>query len=199
MIVTIGRQHGSNGHDIARMLAQELGYACYDKEIVDTAAENSEFSKEILHSYDEKRVSPYIVPVPHYLGLNESFRLNMQVASAQFDAIRSLAERGDGIFVGRCADYVLRKEPQLVRVFIMADEDFRIRTMMARQGLDEAAARKLIRQVDKDRASYYRYYTDQSWGERENFDLILNSAKVGVEGCVKLIRDYVEAMRQTQE
>ena len=133
--------------------------------------------------------------MPHYLGLNESFRLNMQVASAQFDAIRSLAERGDCIFVGRCADYVLRREPKLLRVFIMADEDFRIRTMMARQDLSEADARKLIRQVDKDRASYYRYYTDQIWGERGNFDLILNSAKIGVDGCVKLIKDYVEAMQ----
>ncbi len=195
MIVTIGREHGSNGHDIARALAQELGYVCYDKEIVDTAAENSNFSKEILHSYDEKRVSPYIVPVPHYLGLNESFRLNMQVASAQFDAIRSLAERGDCIFVGRCADYVLRKEPKLLRVFIMADEDFRIRTMMERKKLSETEARKLIRQVDKDRASYYKYYTDQIWGERENFDLILNSAKIGVDGCVKLIKGYIEAMQ----
>ncbi len=195
MIVTIGRQHGSNVRDIARALAKEMGYACFDKEIVDTAAENSSFSKEILHSYDEKRVSPYIVPVPHYLGLNESFRLNMQVASAQFEAIRSLAEQGDCIFVGRCADYVLRKEPELLRVFIMADEDFRINTMMEKQGLNESEARRLIRQVDKDRASYYRYYTDQIWGERENFDLILNSAKIGVDGCVKLIESYIEAMK----
>lgn len=194
MIITIGREHGSNGHDIARALAGQLGYACYDKEIVDTASENSEFSREILNSYDEKRVSPYIVPVPHYLGLNESFRLNMQVASAQFDAIRSLADKGDCIFVGRCADYVLRDRDDVVRVFIMADEDFRIRTMMQRKSLSEGEAKKLIRQVDKDRASYYRYYTDQIWGERENFDLLLNSARIGVDGCVKVIRAYVDAM-----
>ena len=194
MIVTIGREHGSNGHDIARALAAEIGYVCYDKEIVDTAAENSEFSREILNSYDEKRVSPYIVPVPHYLGLNESFRLNMQVAAAQFDAIRSLADKGNCIFVGRCADYVLRSRGDLLRVFIMADEEYRVKTMMKRQDLSENEARKLIRQVDKDRASYYRYYTDQIWGERENFDLILNSAKIGVEGCVKMIRTYIEAM-----
>lgn len=194
MIITIGREHGSNGHDIARALAGQLGYACYDKEIVDTASENSEFSREILNSYDEKRVSPYIVPVPHYLGLNESFRLNMQVASAQFDAIRSLADKGDCIFVGRCADYVLRDRDDVVRVFIMADEDVRIRTMMQRKSLSEGEAKKLIRQVDKDRASYYRYYTDQIWGERENFDLLLNSARIGVDGCVKVIRAYVDAM-----
>lgn len=195
MIITIGREHGSNGHDIARALAKELGYTCFDKEIVDTAAENSNFSREILNSYDEKRVSPYIVPVPHYLGLNESFRLNMQVASAQFDAIRTLAEQDNCIFVGRCADYVLRQRENLLRVFIMADEDFRIKTMMARQSLSEDQAKKLIRQVDKDRASYYRYYTDQIWGERENFDLLINSAKVGVDGAVQLIKCYLEAMK----
>lgn len=195
MIITIGREHGSGGHDIARALAQELGYACYDKEIVDHAAENSEFCKEILHSYDEKRVSPYIVPVPHYLGFSEGFRLNMQVAAAQFDAIRSLAEKDGCVFVGRCADYVLRKKENLVRVFIMADEGFRVKTMMQRQQLTEEQAKKLVRQVDKDRGSYYRYYTDQVWGERENYDLILNSAKIGVDGCVKLIRGYIEAMK----
>ena len=195
MIITIGREHGSNGHDIARALAADLGYTCFDKEIVDTAAENSNFSKEILHSYDEKRVSPYIVPVPHYLGLNESFRLNMQVASAQFDAIRSLADQDNCIFVGRCADYVLRNRENLLRVFIMADEDFRIQTMMKKQNLSEDQARKLIRQVDKDRSSYYKYYTDQIWGERENFDLILNSAKTCVDGAVKLIKIYLELMQ----
>lgn len=194
MIITIGREHGSNGHDIARALAAELGYTCLDKEIVDTAAENSEFSRQILNSYDEKRVSPYIVPVPHYLGLNESFRLNMQVASAQFEAIRSLAEKGNSVFVGRCADYVLRNREDLLRVFIMADEGYRIRNMMGKKGLSEDEARKLIRQVDKDRASYYRYYTDQLWGERSNFDLILNSGRIGVDGCVKVIRQYIEAM-----
>ena len=193
MIITIGREHGSNGHLVARALADALGYVCYDKEIVDHTAENSNFSKEVLSSFDEKRVSPYIVPIPHYLGLNESFRLNMQVASAQFDAIRSLAEKDNCIFVGRCADYVLRNRENVARVFIMADEDFRIKTMMERRNLSEDAARKLIRQVDKDRASYYKYYTDQIWGERENFDLIINSAKVGVDGAVKLIQTYVEA------
>ena len=196
MIITIGRQHGSNGHEIARALAEDLGYQCFDKEIVDHAAENSNFSREILNSYDEKRVSPYIVPVPHYLGLNESFRLNMQVASAQFDAIRKLAEEGNGIFVGRCADYVLRQREDLVRVFIMADEKFRIETMMKRRDLSEEQARKLIKEVDKDRASYYKYYTDQIWGERENFDLCVNSGRTGVEGAVKVIRAYVESLEQ---
>ena len=194
MIVTIGREHGSNGHLVARALAEALGYVCYDKEIVDHTAENSNFSKEVLDTFDEKRVSPYIVPIPHYLGLNESFRLNMQLASAQFDVIRSLADKGDCIFVGRCADYVLRNRQDVVKVFVMADENFRIRTMMERRNLSEDAAKKLIRQVDKDRASYYKYYTDQIWGERENYDLVINSGRVGVDGAVKVIVSYMEAL-----
>ena len=199
MIITLGREHGSNGHEIARALADELGYSCYDKEIVDRTAETSHFSKEVLASYDEKRVAPYIVPTPHYMGLGEGFRLNMQVAAAQFQAIRDLAEEDNCIFVGRCADYVLRNQPNLVRIFIMADEDFRVKTMMARKDLTEEQARKLIKQVDKDRSSYYKYYTDQIWGEKENYDLCINSGRLGVMGAAKVIRTYIDALARRQE
>ena len=195
MIISVGRQHGSNGRDIAQKLAQELGYICYDKEIVDHAAENSCFSKEIFNSYDEKRVSPYISPAPHYIGMNEGFRLNMQVAAAQFDTIRNLAEQGNAIFVGRCADYILRKRDDLLRVFIMADEDFRIQTIMKRKSLNADQAKKLIREVDKDRSSYYKYYTDQIWGEAGNFDLCINSGRLGVEGSVKVIKACMDVVK----
>lgn len=194
MIITIGREHGSNGHDVARALAEELGYICYDKEIVDHAAENSNFSREIFNSYDEKRVSPYIVPTPHYVGMHEGFRLNMQVASAQFDAIRSLADKGNCIFVGRCADYILRSRPGLVRVFVMADEELRVRTLMKRKSITEDQAWKLMKEVDKDRSSYYKYYTDQIWGEAGYYDLCINSGLVGVKGAVRVIKAYMEAM-----
>lgn len=194
MIVTIGRQHGSNGHDIARALAQELNILCYDKEIVDHAAENSKFSKEIFDTYDEKRVSSFIVPTPHYMGMNEGFRLNMQVASAQFDAIRSLADKGNCIFVGRCADYVLRNRNDVLSVFILADKTFRIKTMMARKQISEEQAKKLIKEVDKDRASYYNYYTDQIWGEAENYDLCIDSGKIGVQGAVNVIKEALASL-----
>ena len=196
MIITIGRQHGSNGHDIARALAGELGIACYDKEIVDLAAEQSSFSREIFASYDEKRVSPFAVPGMHLFGMDEGFRLNMQIASAQFDTIRNLAEEGDAVFVGRCADYVLRNRSDLVRVFVMADLPYRVHAMMERKNLTEEQARKLVKEVDKDRASYYRYYTDQSWGDNEYYDLCLNVARVGTDGTVATILSYLEAMKK---
>ena len=194
MIITIGRQHGSNGHEIATLLAEELHIPCYSKEILDRAAENSSFSREIFKSYDEKRVSTFIAPSPHYFGMDEGFRLNMQIASAQFDAVRALAEEGDAVFVGRCADYILRHRSDLVRVFIMADRDFRIRTLMERKGISEEQAKKLMKEVDKDRASYYRYYTDQSWGDIDCYDLCVNVGRVGVEGAVQTIAGYVKAI-----
>ena len=154
MIITLGRQHGSNGHDIARALAKELDYRCFDKEIVEEAAENSHFSKEIFDSYDEKRVNAYIVPVPHYVGMNE-----------------------------------------VVRVFIMGDMPTRIKTIMARKNLSEDQAKKLIKEVDKDRSSYYRYYTDQIWGEAENYDLCIDSGRIGVQGVVDVIKAYIAARK----
>ncbi len=196
MIITIGRQHGSNGHAVAQELASRLSIPCYSKEIVDRTARDSNFSHEVISSYDEKRVSPFIAPSTHFFGMDESFRLNMQIAAAQFDAIRNLASEGDAVFLGRCADYVLRDRSDLVRVFIMADKPYRIQTMMKRKDLTEDQAKKLIKEVDKDRASYYRYYTDQIWGESSCYDLCINVAKVGVEGAARAIEGYIAEARK---
>ena len=196
MIITFGRQHGSNGRDIAKELSRQLGIPCYDKEIVDEAASNSNFSREIFNSYDEKRVSPYIVSTPHYSTFTEAFHLNLQVVSVQFDAIRSLAEKGDCIFVGRCADYILRNREDLVKVFIYADYAFRVKTIMERKDLSEEKARKLIREVDKDRGSYYKYYTDQVWGEVNNYDLCIDSGKIGISGTVEVLKTYLNRCRE---
>lgn len=191
MIITIGRQHGSGGHMIAKTLAAELGIKCYSKELVDEAAANSQFSKEIIRSYDEKKVSPFFGPTAHYMSMNQGFHLNMQVASAQFDTIRSLAEKGDAIFVGRCVDYVLRNRDDLVRFFIHSDLQPRIENLMMRKNITAEEAKKLLKEVDKDRASYYKYYTDQVWGEMTNYDLCVNSARLGVQGTVDVLMEYL--------
>lgn len=191
MIISIGRQHGSGGREIARLLARELGIKCYDKEIVDEAAKHSDFSRDLINAYDEKRMSAFMLHAGGY-GLNENFRLNMQVVSAQFDAIREIASKDDCIFVGRCADYILRDRSDLVSVFILGDMDERLKCLERRQGLDEAAARKKIKEVDKDRSSFYKYYSDQVWGDAQNYDLCINSSRLGVEGTVKVIMDYIK-------
>ena len=195
MIITIGRQHGSNGHAVAEALAAKLGIPCYSKEIVDHTARDSNLSPEVVRSYDEKRVSPFVAPGMQFLGMDEGFRLNMQIAAAQFDTIRRMASEGDAVFVGRCADYVLRNRTDLVRVFITADQPYRVKTMMARKNLSEEQAKKLVKTVDKDRGSYYRYYTDQSWGDVNFYDLCINVAKVGIDGAVQAIESYVRAVQ----
>ena len=186
MIITIGRQHGSSGREIARLLSEKLNIKCYDKEIVDEAANHSDFSRDLIEAFDEKRLSAFILHAGGY-GLNENFRLNMEVVSAQFDAIREIASKEDCIFVGRCADYVLNDRKDVVSVFILGDMDARIKCLEERQGLDEAQARKKIKEVDKDRSSFYKYYSDQIWGDAQNYDLCLNSGVLGEEVCVELI------------
>ena len=193
MIVTIGRQHGSGGHDIARALAERLQISCYGKEIVDEAARRSNLCREVVDSFDEKRVAAFVAGEAHLFGLQGTFGLNMQAASAQFDAIRALAEKGDAVFTGRCADYVLRERSDLLRVFVLSDLPHRIETVMKRYDLGEDQAKKLIREVDKDRASFYRYYTDQIWGEAENYDLCINSGPIGVDGAVEVIVSCLKA------
>ena len=192
MIITIGRQHGSSGREIARLLAEKLNYKCYDKEIVDEAANHSDFSRDLIDAFDEKRMSAFILHAGGY-GLNENFRLNMQVVSAQFEAMRNIAEKGNCIFVGRCADYILRDHDDLISVFILGDMDERLKCLERRQGLDEVEARKKIKEVDKDRPSFYRYYSDQTWGDAQNYDMCINSSKLGVEGTVQVILDYIKA------
>lgn len=192
MIITIGRQHGSSGREIARLLAEKLNYKCYDKEIVDEAANHSDFSRDLIDAFDEKRMSAFILHAGGY-GLNENFRLNMQVVSAQFEAMRNIAEKGNCIFVGRCADYILRDHDDLISVFILGDMDERLKCLERRQGLDEVDARKKIKEVDKDRSSFYRYYSDQTWGDAQNYDMCINSSKLGVEGTVQVILDYIKA------
>ena len=192
MIITIGRQHGSSGKEIARLLAEKLNYKCYDKEIVDEAANHSDFSRDLIDAFDEKRMSAFILHAGGY-GLNENFRLNMQVVSAQFEAMRNIAEKGNCIFVGRCADYILRDHDDLISVFILGDMDERLKCLERRQGLDEVEARKKIKEVDKDRSSFYRYYSDQTWGDAQNYDMCINSSKLGVEGTVQVILDYIKA------
>ena len=192
MIITIGRQHGSSGREIARLLAEKLNYKCYDKAIVDEAANHSDFSRDLIDAFDEKRMSAFILHAGGY-GLNENFRLNMQVVSAQFEAMRNIAEKGNCIFVGRCADYILRDHDDLISVFILGDMDERLKCLERRQGLDEVEARKKIKEVDKDRSSFYRYYSDQTWGDAQNYDMCINSSKLGVEGTVQVILDYIKA------
>ena len=200
--ITIGREFCSGGAEIAHKVARKLEIPYYDKEILDQTVESTNFAEQVVAAHDEKPVGYFDMG-----GYQYGYRwysddpslllpLGMRVANAQFDVIRACAERGPCVIVGRCADYVLEDRERVLDVFIRAGMEFRIRRCMADYGLTEGDARKLIKKTDKIRSNYYRYYTQQTWGDAKNYDLVLDSDKLGIDGVVSAIVHQIELLEQ---
>lgn len=200
VIVTIGRQTGSGGRIVAQKLSQELSIPYYDKEILDDAATRSGMNRQIFEQSDEKRHPSllYAFAMQSYayggVGGNE-LPIGTRLYLAQFEAIKSIAAQGSCVLVGRCADYFLRDEKGLVRVFITADYQDRLEHTISERNLSEKAAREFLRKRDKERSAYYDFNTDGKWGAAQNYDLCINTTRVGIDGAVKLIKEFIE-MRQ---
>ena len=202
LVITIGRQFGSGGRQIGRLLSEKLGIPYYDKEILAEAAKESGICEEILEHHDEKPTGSLlfslVTGVQMHGNLGGAYMdmpLNHKIFLAQFDAIRRLASEGGCIIVGRCADYVLRDKPNAVKLFVKADMRQRMERAVAVLGVDIAKAEDYVRKMDKQRASYYNYYATNTWGDVNNYDLCLDTGKLGIEGSVELIMDYV-ALRE---
>ena len=199
LIITIGRECGSGGRHIGRQLADELGIKCYDKELLNEAAKNSGFCRELFETHDEKPTSSLLYSLvmdTYSLGYSTSAYLDMplnhKIFMAQFDTIKHLANQESCVIIGRCADYALAGYPNVVTVFVTADEDIKIRTLMDRYQISEAKAKDLMIKTDKKRASYYNYYSNKRWGDSRSYDLCINSSKVGVEGAIHIIKEFVK-------
>lgn len=196
MIINIGRQIGSGGRIIAKQLADEFECSFYDKELLNLAAKESGFSEKFFEQNDEKKgflKSLFHVHMP-LLGDNNFYKNNFSQENLylfQSNAIRKAADKGNCVFVGRTADYVLRNYKNTVNIFITANMDQRIQRVCKRHGWDRATARKYIIHQDDDRASYYNYYTGKQWGHSESYDLCINSSLLGVEGTSAFIADFI--------
>ncbi len=189
-VITIGRQLGSGGKEIAERLGAKLGVPVYDKQIINEAAKESGLLPSLFEQADEKesKVRP--------MGWS-TWGLNSQVYSGyinndtlfgiQSQTIEKLAERGSCVIVGRCADYVLRNMKGVLSVFITADESDRINRICDCRGMSKKEAGQCVANTEKRRSAYYNYYTFQTWGAAESYDLCLNSSLLGVEGCVEVI------------
>ena len=195
VIITIGRQFGSGGHEIGRMLAQELGYTLYDKELLKLQAENSGIAEKVLETYDEKPTNSLlysivmdVYPSMNYVGSS----LNQQIYQAQFDTIRNLRGTGNCVIVGRGADYILRDYEKLVSVFIHADLEVRAKRVAEYEKCSIEKARELVLRSDKKRASYYNFQTEKKWGYVSSYHLSLDTSEIGIDGCVNVIRCYLE-------
>lgn len=199
-VITISRQYGSGGRFIGRKLAEALGIPFYDKELITMAAEESGMSKELFEKADEKAGSSllYTLSMNSYLlhgmaGVPD-LPLNDKVFLIQSEMIRKVADKGPCVIVGRCADYVLREKENCLNVYIYSDLNDRVARATTYYGLSPERAREQMQKMDKKRASYYNFYTNLKWGRAENYDLSLNSAKVGIDGCVDVIRAFAERM-----
>lgn len=201
-IYTIGREFGSGGRDVGEKLAQRLGIRFYDKELLQQAAKESGFCEEIFENHDEKPTNSFLYSlVMDTYSMNThstvpflDMPLNHKVFLAQFDAIKKIAERESCVIVGRCADYALSDNPDCINIFIHADKDYRTKVVCKRSNITENKARDMIAKQDKQRASYYNYYTSKKWGDAAGYHLTLDSGKIGVDGCVDVIIKYREIM-----
>jgi cytidylate kinase len=196
VIICVGRQLGSGGHDIARMLALDFNAKYYDRELMNLAAKESGFSEKFFEQNDEQRGifrSLFHLHAPH-IGDNNLYNNDFSQESLfkfQSDAIKKAADEGSCVFVGRCADYVLRDRSNMVSVFITASLEFRIQQVMTKEHLDHAAARRFIEQRETTRASYYNYYTGKKWGSAASYDLCIDASILGLQATEKLIADFI--------
>ena len=196
MIINVGRQVGAGGQEIGRMLAEDFDAKFYDRELLNLAAKESGFSEKFFKQNDEKKGflrGLLNVQTPHLSGGNLYGSNFSQERLFQFqsDAIRKAAQEGSCVFLGRCADYVLRDFDNVVNVFITASMDVRIQLVAKVKELDDEHARKLIEHVESRRAQYYNYYTGKNWGAAESYDLCIDASILGLEETEKLIAEFI--------
>lgn len=202
-IITITRQYGSGGHDIGKALAKKLGISFYDKELISLAAKESGISPEIFKNVDEKAANSLLYSLSTGLysyGNNFSsiadLPVNDKLYILQHRIIKNLAEKEAFVVVGRCADYVLKDNPNIIKVFIYADIDSRVKRAVERNEIDPARAKQAVLKADKRRANYYSFYSGNKWGLTDNYDLCINSTKLSVEQAVSIISEYINIINK---
>ena len=205
-IITIGRQYGSAGHEIGEKIAKHFDIPFCDRAILTRAAKESGFCEEMIQNHDERPTGSFLynlVMDTYSFGYNSSSFVDMPISHkvflAQFDAIKKMADEGPCVFVGRCADYALNDYKNVINIFIYADDDFKVKNIMKKEPsiTTEAKARETYQKKDKQRASYYNYYSSKKWGHAESYDLCINSSKLGVDKTVDLIIQYIEDYEKT--
>ncbi len=197
-VITIGREFGSGGHAIAKMLGADLGIKVYDKELLDLAAKNSGLSADILKDYDEKPTNSFLYSLSLGAYSYESVLSGVpnlplvdKVFAVQAEIIREIAEKESCIIVGRCADSILKEKENLLSVFIHADVKQRAKRVMEYEKISFDKAVDMVKKSDKKRASYHNYFSDNKWGDARSYDLCIDS-KIGFENVAHIIKYCVE-------
>lgn len=189
-VICIGRQFGSGGHEIAVRTGERLGIKVYERELLHLACKYGELSAKLLESSDEKATNPYL-----YQGVYEGnyhvirgLPTSEVLFTLQSHEMKRIAKEEDCVFVGRCADVVLRdSDVQLLRVFVSAPEEQRVCRKMEQEGLALSSAKRLVAKMNKQRHKYYESYTGQKWGDPHNYDLNIDTGEVSISQAVDLI------------
>jgi len=197
-VINIGRQLGSGGRQIGEKLASQFGIAFYDKELIQLASKESGLGKEFFENADEKKSHSIIggllglrtninneVYVNNYLSNETFFKI-------QSDIIRDLAHEKSCVFVGRCADYILRDHPRCINVFITADTHDRLKRVAQDKSITLEKAQEVIEKMDKKRSEYYNYFSNKTWGVAESYHLCINSSVLGIDGTVDFISEFIK-------
>lgn len=194
MVITIGRQFGSGGRDIGRRVAAKLGFEYYDSELLTKVAQTHGYDEDIVAEYDEKPSSSLIYSL--YAGTMAAtpvVPISQKLASAQFEEIRALADRGTNcVIIGRCADYVLKDRDDCVHIFVYAPLEARKKRIVETENIPKEIVEKYILKRDKNRQKYYEFNTGRDWGDMANQDLCINSAALGFDGTVDFICDFAK-------
>lgn len=194
-IITINRLYGSNGRQLGKILAQELGIHYYDKELIRIASEKKGIPYDELLKVDEKRASQWRYPVDNPMQMQPQyhfFPMNDVLFQAESEIIQSLAEKEDCVIIGRCANHILKEKCS--SVFIHAPFEYRVKNVMNRLDRTEKSSRAMIRKVDKERRSYYEYFTDERWLDMSQYDLCIDSSRFTPPQIIRMLKAMYEDM-----
>lgn len=199
VVITIARHYGSGGKTVGEMLAKELGINCYDREIIRMASDESGIAEGLFGQADEKldnsplrRIIKNIYDGQLFSPESEEFTSNDNLFNYQAKIVRELAQKESCVIIGRCADFILKDNPDAFSVFVHANAEFSLEKAKERIGLPDKEVEKQIAKINKYRADYYKYYTGHEWNDARNYDLCLDSSRLGFEGCVEEIKAYMQ-------
>ncbi len=195
MIITIGRQYGSGGREIGEKLAGELGFDYYDTMLLEKSSEGSGLSQRIIEEYDERLTNKWLnLAITGGAQDVNHLPLPLRAILSQFEVIEKIGKKGSAVIVGRCADYVLHEQKNVFSVFVHAETGRRIARVAERNHISMEEAKKRIRNTDKQRASYYNYYTDKKWGVSDSYNICIDSGLFGIDGAVALLKNCVQSL-----
>lgn len=190
-IITISRQYASGGREIGKKLSERLGTGYYDHELLEEAAKASGIHQSHFVENDEKRTNSFLYLLSTTYGQG-GVPFDDSLFFATLNAVRKIASEEDCVIIGRCADYALRDFQRVLNVFITAPIDARVKRAVEVYGIAEKHAEDYVKRIDKQRISYYNYYTDKRWGQPQNYQICLDSSALGIDGTVDLLQRFSE-------